>query len=248
MNAPVAGSGARDRPAESLLLSSDSRQPSQPIHPKPEAIALLAEIIARLHGVDMPVVQFINVSGDSSAAEATASFAQASAACLGRTLLVRLGQPESQERWRIGTAPPVATLSRRRTRKAVTESTDIVPDSTTPGLWHAYVRCGPSETSLAKFSSPGNWLDGVTLDFKLVVIESLSPEVCPVTLELATRCHGSVLLVTAGITSLSQSRIVMRQIQLAGGTLVGSVLYDAPPVPRLSTIPWLYRLVGKCRA
>ena len=248
MNAPVADSRtlARGRLAETLLLSSDSRQRSRPIRPKPEAVALLSEIIARLHGVDMPVVQFINVSGESSAAAVTASFAQASAICLGRTLLVRLCRPEPQD-GRTESALPVATPPRQRTRKAAAESIEIVPDSTVPGLCHAYVRRESAETSLEKFSSSENLLDCLTLDFKLIAIESLSPEGCPATLELATRCHGSVLLVTAGKTSLSQLRIVMRQVQLAGGTLMGSVLNDAPSAARLSVIPWFHKLVGKSR-
>jgi len=65
------------------------------------------------------------------------------------------------------------------------------------------------------------------------------------TLDLATRCHGSILVVTAGRTGLPQAHRVMRQVQLAGGTLLGSVLHGAPPAMRLHMPGWLQRLAGK---
>ena len=233
--------------AETLLISSESRERSCALRPKKEAVALLSEIIARLHGVDMPVIQFIQVSGEGDAADVPASFAHASAACLGRTLLVRSGPPKADARQHIAAAPTVATVSRRRTRKVISETIEIVPDSAVPSLFYAFLGREPAEASFLTSPSLEKRLDGVTLDFKLVVIESGPPERCPASLDLATRCHGSVMVVSAGITTLSQSRIVMRQVQLAGGTLLGSVLHDAPSLPRLSMIPWFRWLIGKSR-
>jgi hypothetical protein len=247
LNAPLADTRGRAgvEQADTLLLSSDPREVIRRADLKPEALALLSEIKARLHGVDMPVVQFINLSGEASAANVTASFAQASAACIGRTLLVRPRQPGSQEDRRLAATPPLATIPRRRTRKAVSASIEIVPDSIVPGLCHAYLGGEPAEASTSRSSPSEIWLDGVTLDFKLIVIESSAPERAPATLDLATRCHGNVLVVTASMTRLSQVRSVMRQIQLAGGTLMGSVLHDAPTIQRLSIISKLLRLNGK---
>ncbi len=92
---------------------------------------------------------------------------------------------------------------------------------------------------------PDALLEGVSLDFRLIVIESDAPERCPIALDLATRCHGSILVVTAKSTDPSQARRVMRQVQLAGGTLLGAVLHGAPPAPRLRMPSWLLRLAGK---
>ena len=249
MNAPVADVRGRGRvaPADTLLLSSDSCEVTRRADPKPEAVLLLSEIMARLHGVDMPVVQFINVSGEAGAADITASFAQASAACVGRTLLVHLGQPGPREGTRLGVAHPVATIPRRRARKAVPDSIEIMPDSVVPGLCRAYLGGEQAGAYSKKSSSCETWLDGMTFDFKLIVIESGSPERAPAALDLATRSHGNVLIAAAGMTRLAQTRIVVRQIQLAGGTLMGSVLYDAPSIPRLSVIPWFLRRHTKSR-
>ena len=206
---------------------------------------LLSEIMARLHGVDMPVLQFIEVSEDGGAADVAASFALASAACVGRTLLVRLQPGESRDRLQISVADQQQTAPGPRTRKAPEETFEIVPDSAVAGLCHAWVRYDPTRSFRNRNNMADTWLDGVSLDFRLVVIESRSPERCPATLDLATRCHGSVLVVKAGQTSLSEARIVMRQVQIAGGTLIGSVLHEAPGTPSYSIFGKWTRRLGK---
>jgi hypothetical protein len=243
LNAPLAASRRRARSflAQSLRLPSETKELARATSPlRPEALTLLSEIMARLHGVDMPVVQFIRASGESMAADIAASFAQASAVSLGRTLLIRLQVPEPPRISFAGDAVAVATIPRRRTRKAA-EALEIVPDSAVSGLCHARLGCEYGRASQSIPALPEALLDGAALDFRLIVIESDAPERCPLALDLATRCHGSVLVVAAGVTALPQARRVMRQVQLAGGTLLGSVLHDAPSIPHIRMPSWRRR-------
>jgi hypothetical protein len=206
---------------------------------------LLSEIMARLHGIEMPVVQFIHASGEGNVRQAAGSFARASAACLGRTLLVRRQPVGAPPLTQAASAASMPTVSRRRARKSVVDAFEIVPDSAMASLFHVQIGRETQGSLQAMQASPEAWLDSITLDFRLIVIESDAPERSLATLELARRCHGSVLVVTAGTTSLSQARTAMRQVQLAGGTLLGSVLQDAPPPPRLRINSWRHRPLWK---
>ena len=197
-----------------------------------EAMMLLWEIMARLRGIEMPVLQFIDVSGDRGATDVAASFAHAAAHCVGRTLLVRFQSSQSRGVQQDSDAAIESISLDHRPSKSVDDTFEVVPDSAVPGLCHVYARYDPMQALQMKREFAEIWLDGIALDFRLVIIESRSPERCPATLDLATRCHGSVLVLTAGESSLSQSRAVMRQVQLVGGTLLGAVLRDAPGAPR----------------
>jgi hypothetical protein len=247
LNAPFAPlrRRARNDAPQSLQLSSASKEVSRTFRPRAEAITLLSEIMARLHGLDMPVIQFIQISPEPDAAEVAVSFAQASATCLGRTLLARLGVSELQYQPSAAVKGSVATVTRRRTRKVDPDTLDIVPDSAVAGLCHARLGSDYGDASHATRALPESWLDNVALDFRLVVIGSDAPERCPAALDLATRCHGSILVTTAGKTSLPQSRGVIRQVQLAGGVILGSVLHNAPPPPRLRWPKLLPRFVSQ---
>ncbi len=203
-------------------------------------MTLLSEIMARLHGIDMPVVQFIRASGEAATAEIAARFAQASAGCLGRTLLIRLHASEPPGVSSSDEIAAVATIPRRRARKAA-DNLEIVPDSLIPGLCHARMGFAYGQASSPAQVSPDTFLEGVSLDFRVIVIESDAPERCPMTLDLALRCHGSVLVVAAGSTGLLQARRVMRQVQLVGGPLLGAVLHGAPSAPRFRVPGWLRR-------
>ncbi len=246
MNAPVAAARRRTRSdlAQSLRLSSETKELTRSLSPRPEAVRLLSEIMARLHGVDMPVVQFIRACGQAATAEIAASFAQASAGCLGRTLLIRVHALEPSGVSFSDAAAAVATIGRRRARKAA-DNLEIIPDSLISGLCHARIGFAYGQAASPAHVSPDIFLEGVSLDFRVIVIESDAPERCPMTLDLAVRCHGSVLVVAAGATGLPQTRRVMRQVQLAGGTLLGSVLHGAPPAPRFRVPEWLKRLPAK---
>jgi hypothetical protein len=178
LNAPFAPlrRRARNDAPQSLQLSSASKEVSRTFRPRAEAITLLSEIMARLHGLDMPVIQFIQISPEPDAAEVAVSFAQASATCLGRTLLARLGVSELQYQPSAAVKGSVATVTRRRTRKVDPDTLDIVPDSAVAGLCHARLGSDYGDASHATRALPESWLDNVALDFRLVVIGSDAPE------------------------------------------------------------------------
>ena len=209
-------------------------------HPRPAAAVLLAQVLARLPGVVVPVVQFIQASPGDFGAAVVRSFAEAALPRLGRTLLVTLPSMGVRSRQADTCSVPVAQVGRRRARKAVGGTLEIVADLCLSGLYHARIGCETEEQS----SSPGQpsaWLSGAKLDFRLMVIDCGAIEDNPVAIELASRCHGSVLSVAAGDTSLSQVHVSAKHIRLAGGTMLGTVLYDAPTSLHPGGRPWFGR-------
>lgn len=199
--------------------------------PKSEALALLSQLLARLHGIDVPVVQVIQASPRAHPSHIARSLAEASTATLGRTLLVSLHAPGEQQ---AGVSAPAAAglvVRRRRAKKGVSDAPEIVPDSSLPGLYHAGIGCQSDEATRIDYVPPGVWLGGVNLNFRLLIIDCGPLDLCPAAVEVASRCHGSVLGVAAGVTRLAEVQMVAAQVQLAGGRLLGSVLYDAPTAP-----------------
>lgn len=59
---------------------------------------------------------------------------------------------------------------------------------------------------------------------------SPAPNVSPATLAYAAGCHGSILTVAAGVTRLPVLLATLRQVRHAGGTILGTVLFEAPRV------------------
>jgi hypothetical protein len=201
-------------------------------------MSLLCEVMARLRGADMPVIQFIQVSGESDTAETAMRFASNSATYFGRTLLVRLSAARVRDVHQV--AATNVTIAGLLTRKSSADPIEIVPDSAVSGLSHACIGIHPGDAAQRALFPAESRLDDMALDFRLIVIASDPPETTPATLELATRCHGSVLVVSAGHTSLSQVRDATRRVRLAGGTLMGCVLEGAPPSPKYHIFPrWL---------
>ncbi len=87
MTESLAGPARQQRVKRARPLCLDPR-PAVLAHrcaPKPEAIALLSQVLGRLHGFDVPVVQFIQVSSGTQAASVPRDFAEASLTRLGRT-------------------------------------------------------------------------------------------------------------------------------------------------------------------
>jgi hypothetical protein len=210
-----------------LRLASESRALACVCHPKQEAISLLSHVLARLHGLDVPVVQFIQVSCDARAPSVARDFAEAALTKLGRTLIASLHEPEKPA----ASFPEGGGMAagRRRVRKPVNGSHDIVPDGTVDGLYHARIGSVCGEPNKLSHVPPAIWLGEARIEFRLLVIDCGPLERNPAAVELASRCHGSILTVEAGITQLSMVRSAAQQVQIAGGTLLGSVLYNAPP-------------------
>ncbi len=196
--------------------------------PKSEAVALLSKVLARLRGLDVPVVQFIQVSTDLRVSSVPRDFAEASLSRLGRTLLASLHSPDPRQLGAASGRLPVAIVGRRRARRTLKEVPDVVPDVALQGLYHVRIGGGVDELNQITQVPPAIWLGEARLDFRLLVVDCGPLELNPAAVELASRCHGSILTIAAGVTDLARVRSVAQQVQLAGGKLLGSVLYDAP--------------------
>jgi hypothetical protein len=198
-------------------------------------------VLGRLHGFDVPVVQFIQVSSGTQAASVPRDFAEASLTRLGRTLLASLHSSNSTLPEAAPSGLPAAIVGRRRARRPLKNVPDIVPDAGVQGLYHVRIGATPGELSQISQVSPAIWLGEARLDFRLLVIDCGPFELNPAAVELVSRCHGSILTVAAGLTELAKVQAVAQQVQLAGGTLLGSVLYDVPPKLRSAKLTWLRR-------
>ncbi len=106
------------------------------------------------------------------------------------------------------------------------EPDGITPDTYVAGLYYtalALERAGPLEVPLAA------WLAGPQA-FRMIVIDCPAVAADPRTLAVSSLCHGSVLAVEAGRTTLPQLRASARQLASAGAPLLGTVLHDAPRI------------------
>jgi hypothetical protein len=200
-------------------------------------VALLSQVLARLHGLDVPVIQFIQVSANAKPASVARDFAEASLSKLGRTLLARLREPDVTE----AAVPDGRGTAEGRCRasKLTKGVPEIVPDAAMHGLYHTRIGQGCGEANQLSHVPPAIWLGEARIDFRLLVIDCGPLAQTPAAVELASRCHGSILTVEAGATQLAVVRAVAQQVQIAGGTLLGSVLYDAPPLPAKRAGRWL---------
>ena len=160
----------------------------------------------------MPIVQFVPACLTGQSSHVSREFAGAAVARYGRTLL--LDEAEKADSFK---RPSKHRASRRQRRTG-----GIVPDGETPGLYHRQA----SDIALEQIATE-------TLDaqpFRMVVLQSAAPIACPIGLDRARQCHGSILTVAAGVTHLSELQATARLLRHAGGTVLGVVLFDAPTI------------------
>ena len=175
----------------------------------PAARALLAEIVARLSHADLPIVQVMAVCSRSRATGVALGLAVAAVSGFGRTLLVNDSGMHTD-----------TTMPRLPGRSVHA----VIPDAAVPGLYHREF----DEALLDREPSPAQTGRAAANTFRMLVLASRSPTDSPSGLGHAARCHGTLLAVAAGVTRLADIQATARQLQLAGGTLLGTVLYDAP--------------------
>ena len=176
----------------------------------PAARALLAEIVARLSHADLPIVQIMAACGLSRAAGVALGLAVASVSGHGRTLLVT----DDGARGSDAGGP----------RLPGKDAHAVIPDAAVSGLYHRQF----DETLLDQEPMPAQTARASAKAFRMLVLASRSPTESPSGLAHAARCHGTILAVAAGVTRFADVQATARQIQLAGGTVLGTVLYDAP--------------------
>jgi hypothetical protein len=214
---------------EKLRLPGDQQNSSCIPRPQPQATALLSQVLAYLRGIDVPVLQFVQVSENGATSGVARSFADASLAWLGRTLLVSLGNTPPSALQPSGGKETVPFTDRRQATKPLADQTNIVPDAEVPELYYARIGPAVTEAIAASRVQPSVWLGEARSNFRFLIIDCGSFAGNPVAVELASRCHGSILTVCAAHTTLVEVRAASRQLRLAGGRLLGSVLYNARP-------------------
>ena len=187
----------------------------------PAALRLLGEVLARLAGMERPVVQIVASSAGGNAGPVARDFAAAAATRFGRTLLVSSAPGDRED-------ASLRGLSWLMTGTLGGEPDGITPDTSVPGLYYtslALHQSGPLEVPLQ------SWLAGPQA-FRMIVIECPAIAADPRTLAVSALCHGSVLAVGAGLTTLPELRAAARQLASAGVPLLGTVLHDAPRIGR----------------
>ena len=207
------------RPAASTASLGQSLFPERA---SPAALLLLGEVLARLAGVERPVLQIVAACAAGDAGPVARDFAAAAATRFGRTLLVSStpsGEPEQAG---------LRGLSWLMSGTLGGEPDGITPDTAVPGLYYtslALHQPGPLDVPVA------SWLAGPQA-FRMIVIESPAIAADPRTLAVSALCHGGVLSVSAGATTLAELRTATRQLASAGVALLGTVLQDAPRIGR----------------
>ena len=214
----------RIQPARQATAAASVRPPAFLEPASPAALLLLGEMLARLAGVERPVIQFVAASAAGGAGQVARDFAASAAARFGRTLLVSSDRSAAREE------AGVRGLSWLMTGTLGGEPDGITPDTYVAGLYTslALEHPGPLEVPLAA------WLAGPQA-FRMIVIDCPAVAADPRTLAVSPLCHGVVLAVEAGRTTLPQLRAAARQLASAGAPLLGTVLHDAP---RIGFNPW----------
>ena len=177
---------------------------------KLEASALLAEVLAQLHEVDRPILQFMPAGSTGPGTQMAHDFAAAAIDRFGRILLLDSGMEcsSSQE----------VLLPRRGNQKARRSS--VVPNTQIAGLYHGHI----SDASIQSIAADAKDLSR----FRMILLQDAAPVTCPGSLDRSRHCHGTIMTVAAGRTRLPEVQATARQIGQAGGRLLGVVLYDAP--------------------
>ena len=189
-----------------------------------QAAGLLGHVLARLPGVAQPVVHVLPACPAGNAFSVARVLAAAAAERFGRTLLVRAGVAETRQAepgglwWLAAELPGYGPDAQGHGPEA------IVPDAGTEGLYHTRTRLADRGGIAQKLAAWCRTEPG----FRMVVVESPSATIDPEALDTCLACHGAVLAVAAGRTTLQDLRRTERQLEAAGARVLGTVLHDRP--------------------
>jgi hypothetical protein len=226
---------------QSFYFAADQQKLRCVRKPEPTAIALLSQVLAFLHGIEVPVVQFVQVSGATVSSGVARSLAEASLACLGRTLLVSFRSVSGQTILSKPKHESGFSKFCKLDQESTTDTADIIPDAQEPNLFHARIEPGLVGSTRSSVVPPAIWLGEVRTDFRLMILDCGSFASNPGAIELASRCHATIFTVCRAETSLSEIHFSARQLHLAGGRLLGTVLYDAQPSRSAKSIQSSFR-------
>ena len=189
-----------------------------------QAAGLLGHVLARLPGVPQPVVHVLPACAAANAFSVARVLAGAAAERFGRTLLVRAGAAEVRQVEPGGLWWLAAELPGHGPDAQDHGPETIVPDAGAEGLYHTRTRLADRGGIAAKLSAWCRTEPG----FRMVVVESPSATIDPDALDACLACHGAVLAVAAGKTTLQDLRRTERQLDAAGARVLGTVLHDRP--------------------
>ncbi len=218
------------RPLPATLAQPPGRRGHLVVDPThPAALGLLGEVLARLPGVERPVVQIIATSHHASASQVALELAIASARQFGTTLLVAPGECAKPD------MSGARELSWRMTQMLGGSQDGVLPDAVIAGLYH----CQLPESGFASGVPPIGLWQASPRNYRMIVIDAPCISANPRGLASAQSCSGCVLSVAAGATRQSSLLALQRQFSSAGVPILGTVLFDAKPI-RLR-LPWSRR-------
>jgi hypothetical protein len=200
---------------EALLLPYPAltQGTAPPLQPRAEADALLSQIMARLHGVKSPVIQFVPASHEPADCPVAYDFAIACAARLGRTLLLSASDPQAVAPSQGDDAAPSDVQG------PAAESHKFLPDANGPRLFHA-AHPAPDQAA-AEIAR----LRASPREFAALIAASPPPGYSPGTIALACHGNGTVVTVAAGKTPLTDVLATAQLLRTAGASVLGTVLY-----------------------
>jgi hypothetical protein len=164
------------------------------------SLSLLWRIRCYLPSVTPVVLQFVPCAVQDVADSVACAFARATAATLGRTLLINAREIASAQ---------------------------ILPDAFTPRLYHQNLSGAGLYARLAQVGAAVLQNGSLTM-FRFLIINHASPLSGDGVCAAAPFCTGTILVVRAGVTDLACIKSAAGRIASIGGTVLGTVLTDAP--------------------
>jgi hypothetical protein len=175
--------------------------------PTVAAQALLAAVLGRLSGKRPHLLQFLSFE-DGPAVDITRAFCVAAAERVGRVLQAEF-------------LPDALVAGGDR----------IVPDSAIARLYHGCISLCSLDVVRHGRSALLQAVDADPDDYDMVVADIRYTNGSLENSNLSSAFNGTILVVRAGMTTLSEVRTAVSAVQHAGGLVLGAVLADVPPKP-----------------
>lgn len=189
--------------------------------PSCQATQLLSQVLGRLGGFDVPVVQVVECSPSTIPSSLAEELSMACLYWLGRTLVVNMCSVTIRE---LGVEGELASELVQSSLSGLSESacTGLLRDRSWPELFKINCRTGKDDQ---RDNQPhGLWLDELRPEFRIVLLNCGNLSLNPTAVGLTPRCHGSVLAVFASRTTHREIQDTARHIRSCGGRVLGAAL------------------------